>query len=34
MTPPVSLADKYELPAGRVYMNGTQALVRDRKSVV
>jgi indolepyruvate ferredoxin oxidoreductase len=28
MTPPVSLADKYELPAGRVYMNGTQALVR------
>jgi indolepyruvate ferredoxin oxidoreductase len=28
MTHPVSLSDKYELPAGRVYMNGTQALVR------
>lgn len=24
----VELTDKYELPAGRVYMNGTQALVR------
>jgi len=24
----VALSDKYELPAGRVYMNGTQALVR------
>ena len=24
----VSLADKYELPKGRVFMTGTQALVR------
>jgi hypothetical protein len=24
----VSLKDKYELPSGRVYMTGTQALVR------
>jgi indolepyruvate ferredoxin oxidoreductase len=28
MTHSVALSDKYELPAGRVYMNGTQALVR------
>jgi indolepyruvate ferredoxin oxidoreductase len=28
MTKDVTLSDKYELPAGRVYMNGTQALVR------
>jgi indolepyruvate ferredoxin oxidoreductase len=28
MTHTVALSDKYELPAGRVYMNGTQALVR------
>ncbi len=28
MTRTVALSDKYELPAGRVYMNGTQALVR------
>ena len=28
MTHAVALSDKYELPAGRVYMNGTQALVR------
>src|ERR1700709_2036708 len=28
MTAAVSLSDKYELPKGRVYMTGTQALVR------
>ncbi|MBT6095629.1 MAG: indolepyruvate ferredoxin oxidoreductase family protein, partial [Rhodospirillaceae bacterium] len=28
VTPTVSLADKYELEKGRVYLNGTQALVR------
>ena len=28
MTDSISLSDKYELPAGRVYMTGTQALVR------
>ena len=28
MTSTVSLSDKYELPKGRVFMTGTQALVR------
>ncbi len=28
MNQTVALSDKYELPSGRVYMNGTQALVR------